>query len=143
MGDNLKQHNPNFIVLQSGIEVWLRVIWSNLCTVAQSPIQNRHLKEGKGCLTRVSIIYLWVQNYLLWWLWLPNWAFIDIASTFRNFGIILMKQYFHSYHLFKHSVVISFSTEVLLFDWKFLVSLQITLLQLFRRFWQEGVLLTG
>lgn len=36
MGDNLKQHNPNFIVLQSGMGAWLRVIGSNLCTSAQS-----------------------------------------------------------------------------------------------------------
>jgi len=47
MGDNLKQHNPNFIVLQSGIEVWLWVIWSNLCTVAQSlRIDNWKKKKG-------------------------------------------------------------------------------------------------
>lgn len=142
MGDNLKQHNPNFIVLQSGIEVWLWVIWSNLCTLAQSLIQNRHLKEEKGYLTRVSIIYVWVQNCLLWWLQLPHLAFIDTASTFRNFGTILIRQQFHSYYLFKCSVVAIFSTEVLLFDWKFLISLNINLFQLLRRFWHQGVLLT-
>lgn len=48
MGDNLKQHNPNSIVLQSGIGVWLRVIWSNLCTLAQSLIPSRRLNKKKG-----------------------------------------------------------------------------------------------
>lgn len=47
MGDNLKQHNPNFIVLQSGIGVWLWVIWSNLCTLAQSLIPSRHLNKKR------------------------------------------------------------------------------------------------
>lgn len=47
MGDNLNQHNPNFIVLQSGIGVWLRVIWSNLCTSAQSPYSQQTFEQKK------------------------------------------------------------------------------------------------
>lgn len=77
MGDNLKQHNPNFIVLQSGIGVWLWVIWSNLCTLAQSFILSRHLNKKKENFrfleSTVSIIHLKVQNHWLRWLQIPNW----------------------------------------------------------------------
>lgn len=85
MGDNLKQHNPNFIVLQSGMGAWLRVIGSNLCTSV------RLNKKKDSCKTTASSISLRAPNPWLRWFQLPNWAFT--AGTFKNLGSILMRQY--------------------------------------------------
>lgn len=126
MGDNLKQHNPNFIVLQSGIGVWLWVIWSNLCTLAQSLFLSRHLNKKKENFrfleSTVSIIHLRVQNHWLRWLQIPNWELGPRRHCWhlQKFG----QHWWGNTATVEHSLVTKCSTEVLLFDWKFLISIR-------------------